>query len=209
MSPSHHPCLKICCRRWCLYLCLCNCICLGSQHYTRLCLIFVFVTFSPPLLEDLLQEVLCIHVYVFAFAFVIVLVFVFIYMCLSSWHCFYLCFYICVCHLLAIVSCCKTCLTIFQSFQSVKWHNLVSLFEVVQAFLIVFEATAGKIFVQMLLFLFGGSLSNVQVFFFVWKIFTQVFLFLLGRSLSRCAGNGAQLFTSTFSSRLYDDDKIW
>ena len=37
-----------------------------------------FVTFPPSLLEDLLQEVLCIHVFVFAFAFVFFLVFVFV-----------------------------------------------------------------------------------------------------------------------------------
>ena len=80
LSPSHHRCLKICCKRWCLYLCLCICICLGSHHYTRLCLIFVFVTVSLSLLEDLLQEL-----YVFLSLYLRLPLYLFLYLSLSTY----------------------------------------------------------------------------------------------------------------------------
>ena len=158
MSPSHHRCLKICCKRWCLYLCLCICICLGSHHYTRLCLIFVFVTVSLSLLEDLLQEL-----YVFLSLYLRLPLYLFLYLSLSTYVMHVSLFlslflYLCLSpfRYRSLRTCCKTCLTTLQSFQSVKWHNFVFLFEVVQVFLFVFEATLEYVFV------------------FVWKIFVQV-----------------------------------
>ena len=120
-------------------------------------------------------------------------------------RCFYLCFYICVRPLSANVPWGLAARRLWQSSNLSKVSSgiiLYSCLKLFRCFLLCLKPLLEDLCPGVFVFVWRCE-TFIKIGRYKWRLLQEIIQRWFRRSLSRCAGNGAQLFISTFSSRLY------